>query len=98
MHPATDDPALPQPALTFGPVMKDAGPGSGTDPEALLPATFTFQPSPDSPSDCTVLYGRSRASAAHPRIIVVRVEPDADRSERAPEPKGNSVFGKFFAV
>ena len=93
MHPATDDPALPQPALNLWTVMKDAGPGSGTDPEALLPATFTFQPSPD----CTALYGRSRASAAH-GSSGVRIKTDADRSERAPEPKGNSVFGKFCAV
>ncbi len=77
--------------------MKDAGAGSGTDPEALLPATFTSQPSPDSPSDRTALYGRSRGSAAH-GSSGVRVKPDADRSERAPEPKENAVFGIFVAV
>ena len=97
MHPATADPTLPQSALNLWTVMKDAGAGSETDPEALLPTTFTFQTSQDSPSDCTALYGRSRASAAH-GSSGVRVKPGADRSERALEPKGNSVFGKFFAV
>ena len=97
MHPATDDPALPQPALNLWTVMKDARAGSGTDPEALLPATFVFQSSQDSPSDCTGLYDKSRAAATH-GSSGVRDKPDADQSERAPEPKGNSVFGKFFAV